>query len=202
MTLRVVGAGLPRTGTSSLRHAFEQLLGGPCHHMSAIPGHPFDLGPGWDLALSNRTPDWHALLDGFVGAVDWPASLFWRELASAYPDALVLLSLREDESAQSWLESTEATFLPLARMSAAPDWKEGRGLVRCLERFAGTERWDDPQTLLAAHDRHNAAVRAAIPRSRLLEWHAAEGWEPLCRALGLPVPSNPFPWRSRREEWK
>jgi hypothetical protein len=197
---RVVGAGLPRTGTSSLRHAFEQLLGGPCHHMSAIPGHPFDLGEGWDLALAGGTPDWNALLDGFVGAVDWPASLFWRELADAYPDALVLLSLRD--SAQSWLESVEATFLPLARMSAAPDWKEGRGLVGCLERFAGSERWDDAQTLLDAHDRHNAAVRAAVPRSRLLEWHATEGWEPLYRALGVPVPVTPFPWRSRREEWK
>lgn len=201
MTLRVVGAGLPRTGTSSLKHAFEHLLGAPCLHMSAIPGHPFDLGPGWDLALTGGTPDWHALVDGFVAAVDWPASLFWRELASANPDALVLLSLREDERARNWLESVEATFLPMTRLSAAPDWTEGRGLVRCLERFAGP-RWDDAETLMAAHDRHVAAVRAAVPRSRLLEWHASEGWEPLCRALELPVPAIPFPWHSRREEWK
>ena len=109
MTLRVVGAGLPRTGTSSLKHALEHLLGEPCLHMSAIPGHPFDLGKDWDLALACGTPDWHALVRGCAAAVDWPASLFWRELASAYPDALVLLSLREDESARSWLESVGAT---------------------------------------------------------------------------------------------
>src|ERR671918_1069687 len=96
MSLRVVGAGLPRTGTASLVVALEYLLGGRSYHMRVIPGHPFDLGPGWNLALSGGKPDWDALLDGYIAAVDWPASMFWRELSGAYPDALVLLSVRED----------------------------------------------------------------------------------------------------------
>ncbi len=95
MNLRVVGAGLPRTGTASLVIAPERLLGGRCYHMSMIPGHPFNLGPGWDLALSGGAPDWNEVFKGFVAAVDWPASMFWHELSDAYPDALVLLSTRD-----------------------------------------------------------------------------------------------------------
>src|SRR5688500_18304876 len=95
MPLRVVGAGLPRTGTSSLTIALEHLLSGRIHHMSAIPGHPFDLGTGWNQALAGEMPDWEQLLDGYVAAVDWPASMFWRQLSETYPDALVLLSVRD-----------------------------------------------------------------------------------------------------------
>jgi hypothetical protein len=94
MALRVVGAGLPRTGTSSLQAALQQLLSGRCYPMRVIPSHPFDLGTEWDQALAGQAVDWDALTAGFVAAVDWPASLFWRELSFANPDALVLLSTR------------------------------------------------------------------------------------------------------------
>jgi hypothetical protein len=121
MTLRVVGAGLPRTGTASLVVALKYLLGGRCYHMSVIPGHPFDLGPGWNLALSRGRPDWKEVFKGFVAAVDWPASMFWRELSQVYPDALVLLSVRED--VETWWHSCNETFLPFARLALAPDRK-------------------------------------------------------------------------------
>ena len=199
MSLRVVGAGLPRTGTSSLKEALEQLLGGRCYHMREIPGHPFDLGEGWDRALAGGTPDWEQLFDGYVAAVDWPASLFWRELSAANPDALVLLSVRD--SAEEWWHSADATILPYARMSLAPDWNEGRDFLAMLERFTGTADWNDPATMMAAYERHNAAVRAGVPRRRLLEWRAAEGWAPICQALGVPMPDEPFPWTNRRSEW-
>jgi hypothetical protein len=125
--------------------------------------------------------------------------MFWRDLSATNPDALVLLSMRD--SAQTWYESANVTILPVARMALAPDWSEGRHLLELLEQFAGTKNWDDPATLMAAHDRHNAEVRQAIPPNRLLEWRAADGWEPICRALDLPVPDQPFPWTNRREHW-
>jgi len=199
MRLRVVGAVLPRTGTHSLRVALEQLLGGHSYHMSVISGHPFDLGEGWDHALAGEIPDWDRVFDGYVAAVDWPASLFWRELSQANPEALVLLSVRD--SAETWRRSAEATILPVARLALAPDWKEGRGLLDLLERFTGTEHWDDPATLQAAYERHNAGVRQAVPPGRLLEWRATDGWPPICRALNLPIPDLPFPWLNRREDW-
>ena len=199
MKLRVIGAGLPRTGTASLGIALAQLLGGRVYHMSVIPGHPFNLGPGWDLALAGGAPEWDTIFEGFIAAVDWPTSQFWRELSDVYPDALVLLSLRD--SAETWWHSADETFLPYARMALASDWDEGRGLVSLLERFTGTEHWDDPSTLMAAYERHNAEVRRTIPTHRLLEWHAAQGWAPICEALGVPEPEMPFPWVNRRSEW-
>lgn len=199
MKFRIVGAGLPRTATSSLRLALEQLLGGRCYHMSVIPGHPFDLGTGWNRALAGESPDWNELFAGYVTAVDWPASLFWRELSVAYPDALVLLSVRD--SAEEWWHSADETILPYARMSLAPDWSEGRGFLDLLERFTGTAQWDDPATMMAAYERHNAEVRRDVPPQRLLEWRAIDGWQPICGALGLPVPALPFPWVNQRSEW-
>jgi hypothetical protein len=199
MNLRVIGAGLPRTGTHSLKLALEQLLGGRCYHMHEIPGHPFDLGPAWDHALAGGTPDWETVLRGYVATVDWPASMFWRELSEANPDALVLLSVRD--SAETWWQSLSETILPVARRALTPDWKEGHGLLDLFERLTGRKDWDDPATLTAAYQSHNDEVRQAIPRNRLLVWQASEGWPPLCSALGVPVPGDPFPWVNRRSEW-
>ena len=198
-TLRVIGAGLPRTGTHSLQMALEQLLGGRCYHMREIPGHPFDLGEGWERALAGDTSDLERMLDGYVASVDWPASMFWGALSEANPGALILLSVRD--SAETWWQSINSTILPYARAALEPGWSEGAGLLDLLERFAGTKAWDDPATLTAAYERHNAEVRRRAPPGRLLVWRASEGWEPICRALGLPVPEAPFPWTNRREEW-
>lgn len=199
MNLRVIGAGLPRTGTISLQYALEHLLEGSCYHMRVIPGHPFDLGNEWNRALMGETPDWESLFSGYVAAVDWPTSMFWRELSEVYPEALILLSVRD--TAETWWQSANQTVLPVARMALAPDWKEGRGLLKLLERFTGSKQWDDPETLMAAYERHNARVRQSLPHHRLLEWRATDGWEPLCRRLGVPVPTEPFPWMNRRSEW-
>jgi len=199
MALRVIGAGLPRTGTASLQGALEILLDGKCHHMRELPGHPFELGEGWSHALAGQTPNWERLFAGYVATVDWPASLFWRELSIAYPDALVLLSVRA--TAEIWWQSAESTILPVARLSLAPDWSGGRDFVTLLEKFTGTGQWDQPAALMTAYERHNATVRATIPANRFLEWQPEEGWAPICHALGLPIPTQPFPWTNRRGEW-
>lgn len=200
MNLKIVGAGLPRTGTSSLRKALEHLLDGPVCHMSALPGHPFNLGEGWQRAIAGKPTDWDQVMEGYVASVDWPASMFWRELSERNPDSLVLLSVRG--SAEEWWESVNATITRHSRRAMAPDWNEGRDLLDLLERFTGTEQWDDPETMMAAYERHNAEVQETVPADRFLEWRAQDGWEPICRALDLPVPDFPFPWTNRRGEWK
>jgi hypothetical protein len=197
--LRVVGAGLPRTGTQSLKAALERLVGGRCYHMSDIPGHPFDLGGGWHTALAGGSPDWDGMFAGFVASVDWPASMFWHQLSEANPDALVLLSARS--SAEEWWASMEATVLPVARAALAPDWDQGRDLVWLLERFTGTERWDSPGTMKEAYDHRNAEVRETVSPQRLLEWRPGDGWGPICRALNVTIPEEPFPWMNKREDW-
>jgi hypothetical protein len=167
--------------------------------MREIPGHPFDLGDGWNRALTGEEPDWDRIFDGYIASVDWPASMFWRELSEANPEALVLLSVRD--SAETWWQSVDATILPVARQALAPDWNQGRGLLDLLERFTETQHWDNPETMMAAYERHNAEVRRTAPTDNLLEWHATQGWEPICRALGIPVPDMPFPWNNQRSKW-
>jgi hypothetical protein len=196
MSVRVVGAGLPRTGTHSLKVALEQLLGGPCYHMSVIPGHPTDLGPAWRRALSGGRLDADEIFRGFVAAVDWPASAFWREHLALSPDSLVLLSTRD--SAETWWESLEATVLGFARAQGPAELGDLRDL---LVRFTGTTRWDNRSTLMAAYERQVAEVRATVRPDRLIEWHPGESWTPLCDGLGLDVPHQPFPWRNRRADW-
>src|SRR5260221_420311 len=106
MSLRVVGAGVGRTGTHSLKIALEQLLGAPCHHMIEILGNP-DQMPGWTDAIEGRPVDWSVLLQGYGSIVDWPGGSFWRELLAANPDALVLLSVRDSDG---WYRSANNTI--------------------------------------------------------------------------------------------
>ena len=107
MSLRVVGAGLPRTGTRSLQVALGQLLGGPCYHMVEVFEH-LEHVPTWRDAVRGQPPDWNDFLSEYDAAVDWPASAFWRELADANPDALIVLSVRDDGA--TWWRSADQTI--------------------------------------------------------------------------------------------
>jgi hypothetical protein len=135
---------------------------------------------------------------GCAAAIDWPASLFWKELLSAHPDALVILTSRP--TAQEWLDSLEATVLRATRAMLEPGWTEGRDLDGLFRRFTGTPEWNDPATLLRSYERHNAEVRACAP-ARFLDFEPAAGWGPLCSALGVPEPEQAYPWVNRRQEW-
>ena len=84
MTLRVVGAGLGRTGTHSLKLALEQLLGGPCYHMTETFGRPDDI-PVWHAAVNGELPDWPTFLADYAATVDWPACAFWRRARRRVP---------------------------------------------------------------------------------------------------------------------
>jgi hypothetical protein len=64
------------------------------------------------------------------------------------------------------------------------------------------ERWDDPDVAMAAYERHNAEVRAGVPPERLVEWRPGDGWEPLCEALGLPVPEDRFPHENTTADFR
>lgn len=201
MTLRVIGAGLPRTGTDSLRRALERLLGGRCHHMSTVPGHPFDLGPTWGRALDGHADgvDWPEVFDGYVATVDWPAAQFWPQISAAFPDALIVLS--ERDSGAVWWESMDATVLKVARRLRSPEWNEGRDLFRLLENLTGETEWDDANLLRNAYAAHNDLVRQTVDPHQLLTWRPGDGWHPICDALDLPVPDEPFPWLNRRSDW-
>jgi hypothetical protein len=200
MALRVIGAGMPRTGTLSLRTALVQLLGGPCYHMEEVFEH-LEHVPVWRAALRGDPPRWDEFLDGYVAAVDWPASAFWRDLTAANPDALVVLSVRDDP--RVWWESVEATILPAMRREPKPVLEDWRRMTYelCSAHWGKDADEIDADTAMAAYERRNGEVRAVIPPDRLLEWRATDGWEPICWALRMPSPLEPFPRLNTREEW-
>lgn len=198
MTIRVVGAGLGRTGTNSLKLALERLLGEPCYHMLEVFSHPDHVGI-WEAAARGVTVDWDALFTGYGATVDWPSASFWREIASAYPDAPVLLSTRR--SADEWWRSADATIFAYLREPSKPG-DEWRAMIDAaiVARYPGVP--DDEATAKASYEAHNAAVRDAIPSDRLVEWQPGDGWGPLCAALGVAVPDEPFPHVNTTEDFR
>jgi hypothetical protein len=184
--LRVVGAGLGRTATVSLKLALELLLEGPCYHMTEQMNRPADAAV-WAAALRNEAVDWPAFLDGWEATVDWPACAVYDQLADAFPDAKVLLSSRDPVS---WWESATRTIIPSVRRL-----DEDHPMRHYLETVLGSTgvRLDDRDASIAAFIAHNDRVRASFGPERLIEWHPGDGWAPLCAGLGLPVPDVAFP---------
>ncbi|NRQ31180.1 sulfotransferase family protein [Nonomuraea sp. NN258] len=205
--MQVIGAGFGRTGTRSLQAALDRLGFGPCYHMSVVIDQPFRVRQWLDVG-EGRTRDWDTLFDGFRSAVDWPAAAYWRELAEHYPAAKVVLTVRDPER---WYDSVSATIfrsalaegrpVPLRRRimrrliaRRAPDFALYPRMARAtvIDRvFDG--RVGDREHVLEVYRRHLAEVRAAVPAGRLLVFDVAQGWEPLCDFLGVPVPDEPFP---------
>jgi len=195
MALKVVGSGLGRTGTMSLKLALEQLGLGPCHHMVEVFMHPESV-PLW-VEAGHGPGDWDRIFDGYQSMVDYPGARFWREIADHYPDAKVLHSVRDPDR---WFESTQETiFAPGSAVDSGP------GPMRAFfdvvsAGIAG--RLHDRDFMIDHFNRHTEAVKAAIPADRLLVFDVKQGWEPLCAFLGVPVPDTPFPRENSREEFK
>jgi len=200
MTLHVIGAGLGRTGTMSLKHGLERLLGGRCYHMIELIQRPDDV-PVWHAAVRCEPVGWGVLFAEYRACVDWPGASLFPELHRAFPEALVVLSLRDPES---WWRSAHETIFPRI-LELPPDaparYRDWHRMVADLlaTRFGGDLR--DAASSIAAFEAHNERVRREIPGERLLEWRASDGWGPLCAALHLPVPDEPFPRVNTRDEF-
>jgi hypothetical protein len=199
MAIKVIGAGVGRTGTYSLKLALNQLQFGPCHHMEEVLLNMPTQVPLWAAAARGR-PDWEATFAGYESAVDWPTAAFYRELRAAYPSAKFILTHRSPES---WVESFSETIYKLlaGRESAPPamkDWFEMGGAVISKTGFPPGL---DAAGLTRAFLAHTDAVKSAIPADQLLVYQVKEGWEPLCRFLGVPVPAGPFPRTNDRGEF-
>jgi hypothetical protein len=197
MALQVVGAGVGRTGTHSLKLALEQLLGGTCHHMVEMFERP-DQIDSFTAAIDGEPTDWTAVMADFTAMVDFPGSLFWREMAEAFPDAPVLLSTRDPEG---WYRSASNTiFLTFDR--TPPELRPWMEAVRRGLRDRFSDDFGNEDAMIAAYETHNAAVRAEVPAERLIDWTPADGWGPICAGLGRSVPDEPFPLTNTTKEFR
>ena len=171
VALKVIGAGLGRTGTTSLKLALEELLGGRCYHMLEVRERPED-STVWADAYEHNPPDWTSFFSDYRAVVDWPAAPFWFELSEVFPDAVILLSVRDPDS---WWKSASNTIFPALATYFAPDaaddgWtRMGRGMMTSF-----SPGWQDESSAKAAYIAHNDHVRSTAPADRLVEWHPGD----------------------------
>lgn len=185
MPLKVVGAGFARTGTDSMRAALGILGFGPCHHMYEVMTHP-EQKRRWRAFAGGADIGWEALFEGYASCIDLPSAHYWRELAAEYPEAPVILTWRDPEA---WWPSLQALFAAAEALPDDPD-----SLTNTLIRpkvFGGLPITRD--SAIAVLERYFADVQSGIPPGRLLVHRSADGWEPLCAHLGVPVPDVPYP---------
>ena len=199
MELKVIGLGLGRTGTYSLKTALEHLELGPCHHMERVAQNmPVQL-PLWNALLKNPT-NFDAVYEGMQSAVDWPTAAFYKELYQHYPNAKFILTHRSKES---WAESFGSTIYKLLsdRENAPAPIQEWLHMVVKVIEKTGFSMGLDYEGLAERYEAHNKAVRDLIPADQLLVYQVKEGWEPLCKFLNTEIPTTEFPRTNNREEF-
>ncbi len=194
--LRIIGAGFGRTGTLSLKRALDDLGFGPTYHMEEVFRHPSHISR-WLEHARGAPADWDELFARYGSGVDFPVSCVWEELAAHYPDAKVVLTVRDPSR---WWSSTESTIYRARDLF--PTWM--RRLVPLADRYLEmNERlvWDgifggrfvDRDAATVVYEQHVERVVRTVPRNRLLVFEVSQGWAPLCEFLEVPVPSQPFP---------
>lgn len=199
--LRVIGVGLHRTGSMSVKAALERVGFGPCYHGLEALRRCRDGGHWLAAYESGGEYDWPLIFDGYRATMDWPTVYFWERLAAAYPEAKILLTDRDPES---WWQSHTTMFRNgQAALEDRTDeqrkWAEESGFARMEEALAKIApavfdgRIFEREHCLRVFEEHNARVRRTVPADRLLVYRVQEGWEPLCRFLGVEVPDEPFP---------
>jgi hypothetical protein len=201
--IKIIGAGFGRTGTLSMKAALEELGFGPCYHMTEVFFNHPEHAPLWEAAARGETVNWRELLKDYQATVDWPGCTFYKELMQIYPDAKVLLTVRDPEK---WYESALSTIYQGTSRAHAPFL---RRLLRRLRpnmlksvQMINTLIWEgtfngnfaDKQYAIEIFNQHIEDVKKVVPPERLLVYNVKEGWEPLCTFLGVEVPKHkPFP---------
>jgi len=208
-TILVIGAGLPRTGTMSLAQALQTLLGGECYHMKSV----FELNDAqfWlslhDRALPCTAKTFRQKFDDgkFVAGVDYPFSYYYKTLMDAYPNAKVVLSVREPKE---WYQSMKNTVykatceipstFPHSLVFNLPIWPASQmGRQIRMARAHDEKMWDSvisgEEASVKFYNEWVDEVKATVPKDKMLVFSVNEGWEPLCSFLGLPVPNGDFP---------
>jgi hypothetical protein len=207
MPLEIIGPGFGRTGTNSLKIALEHLGFGPCHHMFEVRDRP-ELLPDWEAAARGEHVDWDKTFRGYRAQVDWPGARYWRELIRHFPDAKVILTIRDPNE---WFDSVQATIAPFL----AARGKHPSAHVNAIAEmgyqtivpplFDG--RLSDRGHAIRIFKNHIAEVQSEVPVARLLTFDLRDGWRPLCEFLGVGAPDIPFPKTNSskqfgEEEWK
>jgi len=212
MSLKVIGTGLGRTGTYSLKLAIEQLGVGKCYHMVELFQQPERL-KYFKKAEKGEKVNWNELFDGYKAAVDYPVARYYKQITEFYPEAKVIHTLRDPEE---WYESASATIfwaskpysLRILKLTVhLPFSSEARRRIpvlmynRKLSELEFGKDLKNKEKVIKRYNKHYEEVIKTIPDNRLLLFDPKSGWEPLCRFLKLPIPLIPYPKSNTRKEF-
>ena len=214
MTLKVIGAGMARTGTSSLKAALSELGFGPCYQMRELLSHPEQV-IFWSQASCGKPLNWDELFQDYRATVDFPSYRYYYQLLQYYPEAKVILTVRDP---QAWYESTLNTIYQVVEPQTGqkffkrlklPDSPRTRALER-VWRLVEKELWQkdfqgkfaDKEYAIKVFQQHLEEVQQNVPSKQLLVYQITEGWSSLCRFLDVPVPEQTFPCLNERAKFK
>lgn len=202
MELEVISSGFGRTGTTSLKNALEILGFGPCHHMDEVLSDPRQVVL-WQAVAAGERIDPDELFSGYRSQVDFPGAHIWRETAAHYPKAKVVHSVRPEEkwwaSYSNTIAKLNSSHHDLSLPAHVHDMLEVANELFTRRTLGGDPT--DRDACIAAFRARQAEVEAAIAPERLLVFDVAQGWEPLCAFLEVPVPDQPFPRRNDPTEY-
>jgi hypothetical protein len=196
--LKLIGAGFGRSGTMSIKAALDLLGAGPCYHMKiALPRfwHLYFFMRAWH----GKKVNWKRFFRRYNSAVDWPTCSFYKELMQEYPEAKILLNVRDPEK---WYDSMYETIWAI--QPAFPFWFPP--VVRKIHNeiiWEGDLKgvFEDREKAIEVYKDWMEEVKRSVPAERLLVYDIIEGWKPLCDFLGLPVPERPFPHINERNRF-
>lgn len=192
--LKLINAGLGRTGTTSLKVALDRLGFGPCYHMFDIVSSEARLDQWVKIVCDGQRPDWDAVFDGYSSAVDGPCALYYRQLMAAFPEAKMILTVRD---AERWYQSTYDTLYQFALRNEGTPPEAQSQLYRMTDTMTWTGlfggRFADKDHAIDVFSKHNQEVVHHVEPDNLLVYDVKQGWEPLCAFLGVDVPPEGFP---------
>lgn len=205
MTIEVIGAGFGRTGTLSLKFAIEALGLDKCYHMMEVMRNESHAAQ-WRKAARGEAVDWDALFTGYRATVDWPSASFWRELRAVYPEAKVILTLRDSQQWYTsvmntiWKFSSQATGDSRTQLDEAAMERSMMGDEIIWQGVFGG-RMEDRDHVIECYERHNQEVIDTVPADKLLVYRPGDGWEPLCGFLQKTVPNTDYPKVNSTEDF-
>lgn len=212
MALKVIGAGFGQTGTMSMKLALEQLGFGRTYHMWELFDAPQNVRY-WDKLSRGEEVDMNPLFEGYQSIVDYPGCMYYKELGAQYPDAKVVLNVRDPhkwwKSSYDTVFNAEPSFGEKVKMGfKLPFSAKLRGTLKVVKMNVRTiydgyfeGKRNDEEHAVKIFNQHVEDVKAHFPPERLLIFNVKEGWEPLCNFLGVPVPETEFPFVNSREQF-
>jgi hypothetical protein len=213
MSIKIIGAGFPRTGTNTIRECLESLGFGMTYHMKQLLVHPENLHY-WTTLKETRTTNWQELYDGYEATVDFPCYPWYKEHMKQYPEAKVILTIRPFEK---WYESFYSTIWQAQNPPESERIAMGerigsdprlQSVMKVLEfakqtinegHFQG--KFLDKEFMEKVYNEHNEEVKNYVPGNKLLVFDVCEGWKPLCEFLDVEIPVESLPHTNKKEDF-